>query len=99
MLACDMGPKLSMPLILPLGIHLAAYGGWLPISFAALSAIWLLGLYWFTVVLVLYLNEGKSFTARLSRADFWFRIVFASSSSIARRSQLLLQGLGNAVCT
>ena len=79
MLACDMGPKLSMPLILPLGIHLAAYGGWLPISFAALSAIWLLGLYWFTVVLVLYLNEGKPFTARLSRADFWFRIVFASS--------------------
>ncbi|MEP5567251.1 MAG: hypothetical protein ABJN62_05395 [Halioglobus sp.] len=78
MLACDMGPKLSMPLILPLGVHLAAYGGWLPISGALLSAIWLLSLYWFTVVLVLYLNEGKPFVARLSRADFWFRIVFAS---------------------
>ena len=79
MLACDMGPKLSMPLILPLGIHLAAFGGWLPITATLLTLIWLLCLYWFSVVLVLYLNEGKPFTARLSRLDFWFRIIFASA--------------------
>ena len=78
MLACDMGPKLSMPLILPLGIHLAVYGGWLPLTGLMLAVIWLLCLYWFAVVLVLYINEGKPFTARLSKADFWFRIVFAS---------------------
>ena len=70
MLACDMGPKLSMPLILPLGVHLAALGGWLSVPGALLTVIWLLCLYWFAVVLVLYLNEGRPFTARLSRADF-----------------------------
>jgi hypothetical protein len=88
MLACDMGPKLSMPLILPLGIHLAAYGGWLPISAAYLTGIWLLCLYWFAVVLVLYLKEGEPFTARLSRADFWFRIIFASCLGLWALSSL-----------
>jgi hypothetical protein len=89
MLACDMGPKLAMPLILPLGVHLAAYGGWLPISATVLGIIWLLCLYWFAVVLVLYLNEGKPFTARLSRADFWFRIVFATCLGIWALSSIL----------
>ncbi|QFU76486.1 hypothetical protein EY643_12915 [Halioglobus maricola] len=78
MLACDMGPKLAMPLILPLGVHMAAIMGTLPLSGMALALIWGLCLYWFTVVLVLYLNEGKPFTAILSRLDFWFRIAFAS---------------------
>ena len=32
MLACDMGPKLAMPLILPLGLHLAWLGGALPLT-------------------------------------------------------------------
>lgn len=79
MLACDMGPKLSMPLILPLGLQMAAMSGWMAIPTAVLAAIWALCLYWFGVVLVLYLNEGKPFTARLSRLDFWFRIAFAGA--------------------
>lgn len=78
MLACDMGPKLAMPLILPVGIHLAAFGGWLPITASVLGLIWLLGIYWFAVVVILFLNEGKPFTATLARADFWFRVVYAS---------------------
>ena len=82
MLACDMGPKLAMPLILPLGVQLAASGGWLNVPGPVLAAIWLLCLYWFCVVLVLYLNEGKPFTAKLSRADFWFRIVFAGALGV-----------------
>lgn len=77
MLACDMGPKLAMPLILPLGIHMAYLSGALQLPGNLLWVIWALCLYWFAVVLVLYLNEGKAFAARLSRADFWFRIVFA----------------------
>lgn len=89
MLACDMGPKLSMPLILPIGIHLAAYGGWLAISGGLLWTIWLVCLYWFCVVLVLFLNEGKPFTARLSRADFWFRIVFATCLGVWAIASLL----------
>ena len=74
MLACDMGPKLAMPLILPLGLQLAAMGGWLSLPAGVLVLAWLACLYWFTVVLVLYLNEGQPFTARLSQLDFYFRI-------------------------
>ncbi|KAA1193408.1 hypothetical protein F0M18_06110 [Pseudohalioglobus sediminis] len=78
MLACDMGPKLAMPLIMPLGVQLAALGGWLAVDRSVLILLWLLCIYWFIVVLVLFLNEGKAFTTKLARADFWFRIIFAS---------------------
>jgi hypothetical protein len=74
MLACDMGPRLAMPLILPLGLQLAYLSGNLAISMPALVAAWVLCLYWFGVVLVLFSNEGKAFTVRLSTADFYFRI-------------------------
>jgi len=75
MLACDMGPKLAMPLILPMGLHLAYLGGAPAISGAAVTTAWLLSLYWFTVVMVLFLNEGKAFAARLSTIDFYFRLI------------------------
>ena len=78
MLACDMGPKLAMPLILPLGLHMAYLSGALALPVAAIIVAWLAALYWFTVVLVLYLNEGKAFTARLSQVDFYFRIGVAA---------------------
>jgi hypothetical protein len=74
MLACDMGPKLAMPAILPLGLHLASLSGALPVSPAIVTAAWLVGAYWFTVVLVLFLNEGKPFTQKLSQVDLYFRI-------------------------
>ena len=74
MLACDMGPKLAMPLIFPLGLHMAAMTGMVALSTAALVGVWLVALYWFAVVLVLYVNEGKPFTAKLSQIDFYFRI-------------------------
>jgi hypothetical protein len=78
MLACDMGPKLAMPLILPLGLHLAYLGGVLPVPTILLGLVWLVAIYWFSVVLVLHLNEGKPFTIRLSVVDFYFRIVVAA---------------------
>jgi hypothetical protein len=78
MLACDMGPKLAMPLILPLGLHLAYLGGSLPLAGWQMGLAWAVALYWFTVVMVLYLNEGKPFTAKLSQLDLYFRIVMAA---------------------
>jgi hypothetical protein len=75
MLACDMGPKLAMPLILPLGLQLALLGGVIGLPAWIMSLAWIACLYWFGVVLILYLNEGKPFTARLSQLDFYFRIL------------------------
>ncbi len=79
MLACDLGPKLAMPLILPLGLHLASMTGVLPVTGMLVVIGWLVGAYWSTVVLILYLNEGKPFTARLSRFDLYFRIAVVIS--------------------
>ena len=59
MLACDMGPKLAMPLILPLGVHMAWLGGVLTLPATAIALIWLLALYWFSVVMILFLQEGQ----------------------------------------
>lgn len=74
MLACDQGPKLAMPLILPLGIHMTAITGMMQLPAWGLALVWLLAAIWFTNVLVLYFNEGKAFTQRLSKADLVFRI-------------------------
>jgi hypothetical protein len=74
MLACDMGPKFAMPLILPLGVHLAWLGGVLALPGSAVALVWLAALYWFCVVLILFLKEGQPFTARLSQLDLYFRI-------------------------
>lgn len=75
MLACDQGPKMSMPLILPLGIHMASISGLMPLPLWALVIMWLLAAVWLGNVLVLYFNEGKAFTAKLSQFDLYFRIV------------------------
>ena len=91
MLACDMGPKLAMPLILPLGVQLAVSGGWMALSTAALATIWCLGLYWFAVVMVLFLHEGKPFTSALIRLDVWFRVLVALGLA-AWASNALLSG-------
>lgn len=75
MLACDQGPKIAMPLIFPLGFHMATITQLISAPGWVLATIWLVSLYWFTNVLVLYFNEGKPFTAKLSKIDFYFRIV------------------------
>lgn len=97
MLACDMGPKFAMPLILPLGLHLAYLGGSLPLSGTAVAIAWLLSLYWFSVVMVLFLNEGKPFTILLSKIDFYFRIVVVAAILIYAASLLLSNQAGVAM--
>ncbi len=93
MLACDMGPKLAMPLILPLGLHLAYLGQSLPLSALTVGLAWLAGLYWFSVVLILYLNEGKLFTARLSQVDLYFRVAVVVAL-LAGCAAFIAQGQG-----
>ena len=77
MLACDMGPKLAMPLVLPLGLHMATITGVLPVSTGVLAGTWILCVAWFAMVFVLYLKEGQPFTRWLSQFDFYLRIALA----------------------
>jgi hypothetical protein len=89
MLACDMGPKLAMPLIFPLGFHMAYISGMVDLNSTVLAVVWLLSLYWFAVVLTLYLNEGKAFTARLSQFDLYFRIAVVAALLLYAGSALM----------
>lgn len=73
MLACDQGPKLAMPLIFPLGFHMAVIGQFIAVPDWLLVTVWLLSLYWFATVLVLHFNEGKAFVAILGTMDLYFR--------------------------
>ncbi len=74
MLACDMGPKLAMPLVLPTGLNMAAVSGLLPLSAAALALIWGVCLCWFAWVLTIYRKEGSALAGRLTQFDLYFRI-------------------------
>lgn len=89
MLACDMGPKLAMPLIFPLGMQIAFSAGIVAAPLSVVAAMWLIAAYWFAVVLILYLNEGKAFTARLSQLDFYFRLIVVAGLLGYAGSQLL----------
>jgi hypothetical protein len=79
MLACDQGPKLAMPLMFVLGVHLATLLGLLPLNTLGLCINWLIGLVWLGNVAVLYRFEGKPFNAALSRFDFFFRIAIVAT--------------------
>ncbi len=74
MLACDQGPKLAMPMMFALGVHLGSLSGLLPVGGLGLALCWLLGLIWLVNVAVLYSFEGQPFIAALKRFDFVFRI-------------------------
>ena len=73
MLACDMGPKLAMPLIFILGAQLGQMSGFISLSSWALILLWGLTALWFMNVAILYFKEGTEFAHRLARFDFWFR--------------------------
>jgi hypothetical protein len=75
MLACDQGPRLAMPAIFALGYQMAVAMQLLAAPAWVSALVWLACLYWFSNVLVLYFNEGKSFTGRLSQIDFGFRLL------------------------
>ena len=74
MLACDMGPKLAMPLIFILGAQMGQMSGIINLSSWALAVLWGLTALWFFNVAILYFKEGTDFAHRLARFDLWFRV-------------------------
>ena len=75
MLACDMGPKFAMPLILAPGPAPGLAGGMLSLSGGAVALAWAVCLYWFCVVLVLFVSEANPSPSPCQTIDFYFRIV------------------------
>lgn len=75
MLACDQGPKIAMPLILALGVHMASLLQVIALPSWGVLAVWLVCLYWLGNVLYLYFNEGSEISRKLASIDLYFRIV------------------------
>ncbi len=75
MMGCDQGPRFAMPLILPLGLHLAHITGLFAVSEVWLMVTWLLAAVWAITVMVLHFAHGKAFIPALTQFDFYFRAV------------------------
>jgi len=80
----DQGPRICMPLILAVGVHLAWRMGAMSASGPAVAAVWLLALVWLAMVLALHFGHGRAFVPALTRIDFAFRVlVLAGAAGVA----------------
>jgi len=75
MLACDMGPKLSMPLIFMIGAQMGYMMGVFIVPLGVLIVLWALTGLWFFNIAMIHFKEGTDFAHSLAKFDLWFRIL------------------------
>lgn len=75
MMACDQGPKITMPLIFPLGLQMANMTSLLSLPGWFMVVVWLLCLIWCGNVLYLHFSGNESVKATVAKYDFIFRMV------------------------
>lgn len=73
--ALDQAPRVSMTLMLPLGVHLAVSVGYIVAPSWLVPAIWLLAAGWLTMVLLLHFKGHGDALPGLKRFDLLFRAV------------------------
>ena len=76
--ALDLGPRICMTMILPVGLHLAWRLGFLPFPATIMGLIWLVCFGWLAMVLFLHFRHNSPAHAALARFDFAFRLVVIS---------------------
>ncbi len=74
--ALDQAPRICMALMLPTGVHLGYKLGLIQVPGYVVSLIWVLGLAWLAMVLILHFRHNSPF---LTIFDFWFRVVVSGS--------------------
>jgi len=70
----DLGPRISMTMMLPLGTHLAWKLGVLPITATMMAAIWAVCIGWLTMVIALHSAAPGKGKTLLTTFDFYFRL-------------------------
>ncbi|MEJ2601713.1 MAG: hypothetical protein P8172_00225 [Gammaproteobacteria bacterium] len=86
MLAVDLSPRVCMVLILPVGLHLAAIRGELPISDPGLGLMWLLALLWLALVIAVHYIHAPLPARFLQRTDLVIRLgVILATAGLAVR--------------
>lgn len=96
MLACDMGPKLGMPLIFILGAQMSVMLGVITLPAWGLPLLCALTALWFTNIAILYFKEGSDFAHKLAKFDFWFRVIVCIGLIIWAVWGLMSAGFGGA---
>ncbi|TVQ46564.1 MAG: hypothetical protein EA371_09985 [Gammaproteobacteria bacterium] len=74
----DLAPRVSLILILPVGLHMAALRWGLPLGPGALSALWLASVAWLVLMLSVHARHGSALGERLRRADLGVRYLVLS---------------------
>lgn len=73
----DLMPRIAFPLLLVVGLQLAAFNGAWPIVGPFMSAVWIAGLAWLAVNIAGYLRQGTAAGDRLRNIDQSVRMVLA----------------------
>ncbi len=73
MLLFDLGPRIALVLMLPLGLSLSDSSGLVSIPTAGIAAVWVLSLAWLASVLTIHFREGTPLAERLRTIDLGLR--------------------------
>ncbi|MEO0997013.1 MAG: hypothetical protein AAFX58_05810 [Pseudomonadota bacterium] len=65
----DRLPRSCFVLIMPVGLQLAAMGGWMSVNPAVLTAAWVIAAVWLALLWTTFLNEQAAFANKLRLAD------------------------------
>jgi nucleoside-diphosphate-sugar epimerase len=79
MVLFDLGPRLALVLMLPLGLTLASAMGFATLPAGTVPLTWALALGWLGVVAAVELGEHRSWREPLRRIDLGIRIVVAAT--------------------
>lgn len=77
MVLFDLGPRLALVSMVPLGVTLARWSGAVTWGAEAMWAAWGVGLVWFGLVAAVELGEGKDWREPLRKIDLGLRSVVA----------------------
>ena len=75
--ALDQGPRICMTMMLPLGIHMVWRMGIFRVDASVMALIWVLCFAWLAMVVTLHVAKPSRAKDRLTRFDFWFRLILA----------------------
>jgi hypothetical protein len=88
----DLTPRLCFALMLPVGLHVTASGGFAPVPGWLLAAAWALALGWILLLFAIGRNEGKPAAETYGRANLGLQAVLMLAIGTVAVSSLLGHG-------
>lgn len=92
MVLFDLGPRLALVSMVPLGVTLARWSGAVTWGVGVQWLAWIVGLVWLGLVAAVELGEGKQWREPLRRFDLGLRSVVAAAALLAGIGSLVGDG-------